>query len=223
MSMGVANEIVYIKGQKNVEVKKRDVTLEDILSVECANPDVLAKIKGLNILKVPDEGKHRYVVSVLKIIECIHKEYPNLEIQNIGEADMIITYELQEVPNKFVHVLKIAGVVLIVFFGAAFSAMTFNNDVNVSKLFSQMYQLVMGKEKDGFTLLELMYCVGLIVGILTFFNHFGGKRFTVDPTPMEVEMRLYEDDIETTLIDMYSRKEQELDVGKANPSGSHRS
>lgn len=221
--MGVANETVYIKGDKNVEVKKRDITLGDVLSMECSNPHILAKLKTLELLKVPDEGKHRYVVSVLKIIECIHKEYPNLEVQNIGEADVIITYELQEVPSKFVHVLKIVGIALIVFVGAAFSVMTFNNDVDVTKIFSQIYKFVMGTKKEGFTLLELMYCIGLIIGILTFFNHFGRKRFTVDPTPMEVEMRVYEDEIQTTLIDMYSRKEQELDVGKTDPSGSHRS
>ena len=60
----------------------------------------------------------------------------------------------------------------------------------------------MGKPKEGFSVLELTYCVGLIVGILAFFNHFGGKKFTVDPTPMEVEMRLYENDIQTTLIEI---------------------
>ena len=73
-----------------------------------------------------------------------------------------------------------------------------------------------------FSVLELTYCVGLIVGILVFFNHFGGKKFTVDPTPMEVEMRLYENDIQTTLIENYSRKEQEMDVGKTSHSRSHR-
>ena len=45
------------------------------------------------------------------------------------------------------------------------------------------------------------------------FNHFGKKRFTPDPTPMEVEMRTYEEDIEMTLIDEYSRKGKEKDVG----------
>ena len=76
--------------------------------------------------------------------------------------------------------------------------------------------------RSGFSVLELTYCVGLIVGILAFFNHFGGKKFTVDPTPMEVEMRLYENDIQTTLIENYSRKEQEMDVGKTSHSRSHR-
>lgn len=56
-----------------------------------------------------------------------------------------------------------------------------------------------------------------------FFNHFGKRRFSVDPTPIEVEMRLYENDLQTTLIENISRKEQELDVGTKYPTGSHRS
>lgn len=221
--MAVENEIVYIKGEQNVEVTKREVTLGDIISMECPNQSVVSKLKTLKILKVPDQGKHRYVVSVLKLIECIHKEYPNLEIQNVGVPDMIITYEDQKVPNAFLHIAKIIGVICITFVGAAFSIMAFNNDVDTSKLFSQLYEFFMGTPKDGFTILELTYCIGLIIGILVFFNHFGGKRFTVDPTPMEVEMRLYENDIQTTLIENYSRKEQEIDVGKTSHSGSRRS
>ena len=71
-------------------------------------------------------------------------------------------------------------------------------------------------------MLEFMYSIGMIVGILIFFNHFGGKKFSVDPTPMEVEMRLYENDIQTTLIENYSRKGQEIDVGKTVSAGTHR-
>ena len=70
----------------------------------------------------------------------------------------------------------------------------------------------MGKQSDGFTVLEVTYSIGLTFGILIFFNHFGKKRFTVDPTPMEVEMRLYENDIQETLIEAYARKEKEVDV-----------
>lgn len=220
--MSVTNETVYIKGEQNVEVRTRDVTLGDILSIECSNKAVVSKLKPLRLLKITAKGKHRYVVSVLKIIECIHQSYPNLDIQNMGETDMIITYEEQKTPNQFVHALKVIGVIGVSFIGAAFSIMAFNNDVDTSKLFAQIYQLLMGSPKQGFSLLELMYCIGLIVGILIFFNHFGGKRFTVDPTPMEVEMRLYEKDIQTTLIESYSRKEQEMDVGKTNTSGSYR-
>ena len=51
-------------------------------------------------------------------------------------------------------------------------------------------------------------------------KHFGKKRLSVDPTPMEVEMRLYENDIQTTLVETYSRKEKELDVDEKHIPGN---
>ena len=101
--------------------------------------------------------------------------------------------------------------------------MAFNNDVGVTKMFSQIYELVTGTKSDGFTVLEFTYSIGIAIGILTFFNHFGKRRFSVDPTPIEVEMRLYENDLQTTLIENISRKEQVLDVDTKYPTGSHRS
>ena len=39
--------------------------------------------------------------------------------------------------------------------------------------------------------------IGLVMGILIFFNHFGKKRFSQDPTPIEVQMRTYEGEIQS--------------------------
>ena len=83
--------------------------------------------------------------------------------------------------------------------------MTFNNDVDIPKLFGQLYMQFTGRQSDGFTILELTYSIGVGIGILLFFNHFAGKKIPADPTPMEVEMRLYEDDINNTLIESSSR------------------
>lgn len=212
-------ETIYIKGEQNVEVQHPDVTLGDIVQFECSNPEVLPKLRTLKIMKFQEEKGHRCVISILKIMECIHRQYPAYDLQNVGEADIIVTYEKQKKKNVVLHWLKVFSVVAITFAGAAFSIMTFNNDVNTTTLFGQIYELVMGSPTDGFTVLEFMYCVGLIVGILIFFNHFGGNKFDVDPTPLEVEMRLYENDIQTTLIENYSRKGQELDVGQTASSG----
>ena len=162
------------------------------------------------------------MISILKIIACIHEKYPGLEVQNLGEMDLIVTYEMQKTPSKWVHVAKTILVVLITFFGAAFSMMAFNNDVDVDKLFGSIYYWMTGKQSSGFTILEVSYSAGITIGILVFFNHFGKRRFSVDPTPMEVQMRLYENDIQTTLIEDAARKEEELDVGRANRPGAHR-
>ncbi len=216
---------LYIKGDRDVEVTKPDVTLGDLLSMECADKTVPPKIKTLKILKFQKAGKRRCVVSVLKIIECIHEKYPGLQIQNMGETDIIVTFEDQKTPPLAWHILKTVFVAAVTFFGAAFSIMAFNNDVDVTKLFGQIHELVTGQESDGFTILEITYSIGITAGILIFFNHFGKKRFTVDPTPMEVQMRLYENDIQTTLVEASSRKGEELDVGTmgtADPPGSRR-
>ena len=207
--MASDSKILYIKGDRDVEVTKPDVTLGDLLSMECTDKLMLAKIKTLRIVKFKKSGRQRCVVSVLKII-------------NLGEADIIVTYEDQKTPALAWHIIKTVFVAAVTFFGAAFSIMAFNNDVDVTKLFGQMHELVTGQDAGGFTILEISYSVGITAGILIFFNHFGRKRFTVDPTPMEIQMRLYENDIQTTLIEDAERKGEEIDVGTTGTSGSNR-
>lgn len=209
--MASESAMLYIKGDRNVEVTKQNVTLGDILEIECSDSAVLAKVKTLRILKIREEKEQRFVISVLKIISCIHEQYPRIEVQNLGEEDIIVTYENQKTPPVFWHIIKTIFVAAVIFCGAAFSIMAFNNDVSVTQLFGQIYQMVMGKESNGFTVLEVTYSMGMAIGILIFFNHFGKKRFTVDPTPMEVQMRLYENDIQTTLVEDASRRGKEME------------
>lgn len=206
------NTVLYVKGETNAEVQCKDVMLKDILTIECVDSAVANKVKVMKILKIPEDGPHRHVISILKIIACIHKEYPNLQIENLGPPDLIVTYEGQEQEKKRFEYVKVAVICLVVFVGASFSIMSFNNDISITDMFGKIYKLVTGKESSGFTVLEISYSIGISIGILVFFNHFGKKRFSVDPTPMEVEMRLYENDIESTLVDIYSRKGEELDV-----------
>lgn len=220
--MGTANVTVYIKADQCVEVKNRDVTLGDLVTMECVREHVLSRLKTIKILKIPDEGKHRYVVSVLKMIESIHKEYPNVNVQSMGATDVIVVYEEPGRSHSLWKWCKVLLVSLLSFTGAAFAIMTFNNDSGTSQLFEQIYEMFTGKPHQGFSILEISYSVGLTIGILAFFNHFGKRKFTVDPTPIEVEMRLYEEDIQTAIIAEHSRKGQEMDVDSTIPYGSDR-
>lgn len=214
--MSANQETLYIKGDRDVEVTKSEVTLGDILTMECSNKNIIPKVRSLKILKIPEKGKRRYVISILKIIACIHQEYPGIDVQNLGETDIIVTYENQKKSQNAIYVIKTVFVSLLTFTGSAFAIMAFNNDASVSKLFSQIYEFVAGTKSDGFTIMEVSYSIGIAIGILVFFNHFGKKKFTVDPTPLEVQMRVYENDIQTTLIENASRKGEEMDVGKTN-------
>lgn len=109
--------------------------------------------------------------------------------------------------------LKAAFVCLITFFGTAFAIMTFNNDVSVEDLFARIYQQITGEVSNGFTALEISYSAGIGFGVLFFFNHFGRRKITEDPTPMQVQMRLYEDNVNKTIVEDINRK-QEQNKGK---------
>ena len=221
--MAVKQETLYIKGDKNIEVTKPEVTLGDILSMECSNQNVIPRLKTIKVMKMQEKNGQRKVISILKIIKLIHEIYPNMDVQNLGETDIIVTYEEQKSTGMISYLIKTGFTAVLTFTGAAFAIMTFNNDVSVRKLFSQIYQLMTGIKPQGSTILELSYSIGLTIGILLFFNQFGKKKFSVDPTPLEVQMRTYENEIQTTLVENASRKGKELDADTSNSNGSNRS
>ena len=165
----VATETLYLKIDSNVLVHQKNLTVKDIAQTSCANSSVQNKIQTLKLSNLQITKPGRYVKSVLDVLEDIQKEYPSLKIENLGEADFIITYEEEKGKSRLTGYLKTIMVSVLSFFGAAFSIMTFNNDVDIRGLFADVYLLFTGQTSDGFTVLELAYSFGLGIGIILFF------------------------------------------------------
>ena len=155
------------------------------------------------------KGKYgRYTMSAIDLVKAVSEAEENVDVTHMGEADFVITFEDPAKKNGAVSVLKTVLVSLVAFFGMGFSIMTFHTDVDVAGLFEKIYEQFTGNPSSGFTVLEVMYSVGIGIGVVFFFNHFGRRRITEDPTPMEVQMRLYEDDVDSTIIEQERRKEK---------------
>ncbi|MFR4350445.1 MAG: stage V sporulation protein AA [Roseburia sp.] len=216
--MGVKNETLYLKIEQNTIVMDRHVKLGDIAKMECADPAIVRKLRQKKIytfedaIQVKKQKNQMKVFSVLKIIELIHEEYPNVDVSNEGESDFIIEYIPNPKKPKWLNAVKTTVLFVIIFFGAAFTIMAFNNDISVGDVFKKFYEQVMGTSSNGVTELEICYSIGLAIGIIVFFNHVGKKKITPDPTPMQVEMRKYEMDIDTTFIQNAERKGHSIDV-----------
>lgn len=208
----MAGEILYIKTERNTEVKTEDVYLKDIGKMTCTDNHILTKVKAMKVHHFQDTQEKRCIISILKIIEEIQKQYPNLTIENIGETDMIVELVKTEEKKGAAVWAKVAVVSLLSFFGTAFTIMAFHNDIGIHEIFSLFYEVVMGEESSGFTVLEVFYSIGLAVGIITFFNHVGGRRITKDPTPIEVAMRTYEEDVNNALVETANREGKTKDV-----------
>lgn len=195
------NAVLYMQIDANIQIKHPHIYLQDIARLSCSDPKILNRLRVMPVINLKPDAPGRYVMSVMDLVDKIQQKEPDLTVTPLGETDFILTYEKPGSQNLIFRWLKIALVCLITFFGAAFSIMTFNADVDVEKLFQQIYFQVTGQNSSGFTPLEIAYSAGLGLGILFFFNHFGHRKITADPTPMQVQMRKYEDDVNTTITE----------------------
>lgn len=211
----MSSETVYLKIAQSTEVYKPDVYIKDIATVHCQNRSTEAKIKSIKVtsFRAADHKKAAvYVGSIMDIITQVESVEKQIQVSSMGQADFVIHYRPNVGGARSLQWIKTALIAAISFCGAAFAIMTFNNDASVTDVFGNIYHLVMGTESDGVTMLEFSYSLGVSLGILIFFNHFASWKLTVDPTPIEVEMRLYEDNVGKTLIQNYGRRERGIDV-----------
>ncbi|MFR8547183.1 MAG: stage V sporulation protein AA, partial [Lachnospiraceae bacterium] len=123
----MAGETLYLKLDKNMQIKTDHVMLGDIAGISCSTKAIENRVKTLRLPTGQIKGPGRYVFSVLDVIAVVHEVYPELEVTSLGEADFILTVEEEKTWGMAVSWMKTGFVCLLAFFGAAFSIMAFNN------------------------------------------------------------------------------------------------
>jgi stage V sporulation protein AA len=209
------SEVVYIQINRNIEVSKRTITIGDVAGVYCNDKKIENDIKHICILELKDAGenkrkKERVCMSFLAVVKAISGKYPDIEVNNLGENDFIVDYIYEKKHSKTLQIILIAFVALFTFLGSMYAIMAYNNDVNTIEIFDKVYEIFGAQEAQGAKLLEITYGIGLALGIMVFYNHFAGVRFSSDPTPIEVEMDKYEKDVDDTLIDRSAAVNEEI-------------
>ena len=201
---------VYLKCQRNVVSSLPDVFLCDVASLRCQDRQISAKLSAIKVHHFKKQDASRCVISTLHVIKLMEEVCPDISVEVIGESDILL--EWVSVPRKpWKQWSKVVLVCFICFFGTGFTIMAYHNDVSINTLFGSIYKLVMNREPRGITLMEISYSIGLAVGITVFFNHVGTKRITKDPTPIEVAMRIYEEDVDRSIIETAERAGWEIE------------
>ncbi|MCQ2539382.1 MAG: stage V sporulation protein AA [Acetatifactor sp.] len=199
---------VYLKCDRTVQVQGRDVFLKELGEVQCGDDALRAKLKAVKLYCF-QPSENRAVISVLTVIREMEKVCPGICVENVGEGDILVERVTAPQRKGPALLFKVVFVSLVSFFGTAFTIMAYHNDIGIHRLFVEVYRIFMGVEPVGVNPLEVSYSLGLAVGILVFFNHVGRRRLTPDPTPIEVSIRQYEEDVDKTLIMQASREGKE--------------
>ncbi len=203
------DETIYIKIDRNVLSHKPAVTINDLATITGSNEALLRQIKQLKVYQFDHPGNMAF--SIMKIIQLILQKYPQLTIVNAGEMDFLVEYRSQPV-SKSTQMVKLVLAWILIFIGSAFTIMAFHNDIGITSVFDKFYAQIMPGKKPTLSILEISYSIGLALGIILFYNHIGKKKITHDPTPIQVQMRKYEKDVDTTFIENAARKDQNIDA-----------
>ena len=199
-------QTVYLKLNRSVAVYTEDVFLSDLGEIQCRDEVLCSKLRAIKVHHFSPGKQERTVISGVTLIEMMENLSPSVTVQLLGETDVCVQKVQAEKYKGPWVCLKILFVCLISFFGTAFTIMAYHNDVGIHNVFLAVYKILMGRDAVGVNPLEVSYSIGLAVGIVLFFNHVGRRKITSDPTPIEVSIRNYEEDVDKTLIEAAERE-----------------
>lgn len=208
----MSDKTIYLKMDAKVKLQTDVVRIGDLGKIYCEESTVVNKIKTIQVYRFQKSDQNRCVIGVLKVIELIHQGYPAYTVDIVGETETIVEQIMGKSKPVWIDWLKVILVSAICFFGTMYTVMSYHNEISIDDLFSQVYSIATGQESDGFTALEVSYSIGLSLGIIVFYNHLGKRKLTPDPSPITVEMRTYEDDVNRSLVEMANREEKTIDV-----------
>ncbi len=202
---------IYVKPVKKLSVSEQNIIrISDICEVY-TQPNLANKLKDIKILEIKEQVDKNYLISIIDIINVIDRSLPGHTINNLGESDVVIEYSVKnQEKNSVSKMIKIICVVIILLAGSSTAIMSFHSDAQMSKVFENYYYIFFNERVENPLLLDIPYSIGLAIGIIIFFNHFSGKKLTDDPTPIEVEMSLYEDNVIDTLIDSLNQEKSSV-------------
>ncbi|PLR76374.1 stage V sporulation protein AA [Bacillus sp. V3-13] len=194
---------IYIRMRHRAQVKpEHTIYLQDIAQI-IADDSLLKQLQNLQIYKISREDLNFVVIDVMKVVLYIKKAFENVEVQTIGPSQVII--EVVD-KKKEVSVPVFLLIWLLLFFGAALAIMNFHEDVSMQEVQQRIYTIITGKVVAKPLLFQIPYSFGLGLGMVLFFNHVFRRRINEEPSPLEVEMFNYQQDLDQYVI-MHENKE----------------
>jgi stage V sporulation protein AA len=183
------------------------VKLQDIAQV-IADEEFYQKIIAISIHKITKQDNNIIIIDVMKVINLITNYYPKADIQIIGPTQTII-----EVVNKKkgVSIPLFILIWLLLFFGAAMAIMNFHEDVSMKAVHQHIYTIITGHYNPHPLIFQIPYSIGLGLGMVLFFNHIFKKRINEEPSPLEVEMFNYQQNLDQYVI-MNENKESMMKI-----------
>lgn len=188
---------IYIRMRNRVQARPQQVVyLEDIAQI-IAPETILPTVKKIFVHQVTEQDKNIVVIDVMKVIALISSAVKVTDIQTVGAAQTIIQVIFKE---KGVSLPFFLLIWFLLFFGSAMTIMNFHDDVSMKIVQEKLYTIITGINDPNPLLFQIPYSVGLGLGMILFFNHVFRKRINEEPSPLEVEIFNYQQDLDNYVV-----------------------
>ncbi|CAI6057125.1 hypothetical protein COHCIP112018_01722 [Cohnella sp. JJ-181] len=203
--------IVYLRLRRRVDVMPGAIiTLGDIASIE-ADSRYEDRIGKLVIWKMRPEDGNLLMIDMLQIVRLIRRLDPSLTVETFGEPHVLleVTSEGKVKPRY----LLLVAAWLLLFFGSGMAIMNFHADVDMPVVQRRIVELLTGRPDRHAWLFEVPYSLGVGLGMLIFFNRVFRKRLNDEPNPLEVEMFMYQQNVNHYVITQEYAKTRQREDG----------
>lgn len=203
--------IVYLRLRRRVDVKPGAlIKLGDIASIE-TDIRYEDRIRDLIVWKMRPEDGNLLMIDMLQIVRLIRRFDPDLTVETFGEPHVL----LETTPEGKVkpRYSLLVGAWLLLFFGSGMAIMNFHADVDMPVVQRRIIELLTGHPDRHALLFEVPYSLGVGLGMLIFFNRVFRKRLNDEPNPLEVEMFMYQENVNHYVITEEYAKAREREAG----------
>lgn len=189
--------IIYLRLRKQVGIPQgSSIRLRDVARV-LADPDQEEDLLDLELVRPESRDGNLIVIDMLHVIRVIKERFPAYQIEFVGEPHVLVEVVGKE---KKPSLILFVVVWLLLFFGAALTIMNFHADVSMPEVQVRIVEMITGTRDEHPYLFQGAYSIGLGLGMIVFFNHLFKKKWNEEPTPLEVEMFLYQENLNHYVI-----------------------
>jgi stage V sporulation protein AA len=188
---------VYIRFRRKVHIPAGNgIRLGQIAQI-IADPGLEQRLLSLELYRPGEQDGNITLVDMMLVVRRIRDMLGSVQIEYFGEPHVLVEIvDKSRKPNAVLIVL----VWLLLFIGSGLAIMNFHADVSMAAVHRRIYQLVTGNVTDKPYLLQIPYSLGIGAGMVLFFNHLFKKKFNEEPSPLEVEMFLYQESMNRYMI-----------------------
>ncbi|WP_182199456.1 stage V sporulation protein AA [Paraliobacillus salinarum] len=185
--------MIYIRLKKYAYLNKAEVLKVKDVAYLTGSEQLVNACSDLSIHHKNVDKDKTYVLEAFTIIQIIQQHLPNVDVQLTGPNNCML--QKKEQTNK-TNILFVVFVWILLFIGSAMAIMNFHYDVSMQSVQQRLHFLLTGENVEYPLWLQVPYSIGLGLGMILFFNYLFKKRLNDEPSPMEIELYKYQQDID---------------------------